>query len=41
MKLPELLIHVNMAEETLKELQDNFVDILRSIFVSYLIMFNA
>ncbi|VVA89751.1 unnamed protein product [Arabis nemorensis] len=28
-KLPELLIHVNMAEETLKELQDNFVDILR------------
>ncbi|XP_010457263.1 PREDICTED: protein MRG2-like [Camelina sativa] len=28
-KLPELLIHVNMAEETLKELQDNLADILR------------
>ncbi|KAL1196697.1 Protein MRG2 [Cardamine amara subsp. amara] len=28
-KLPELLVHVNMTEETLKELQDNFVDILR------------
>ncbi|KFK42627.1 hypothetical protein AALP_AA1G019800 [Arabis alpina] len=28
-KLPELLVHVKMAEETLKELQDNFVDILR------------
>ncbi|CAH2039088.1 unnamed protein product [Thlaspi arvense] len=28
-KLPELLVHVNMSEETLKELQDNFVDILR------------
>ncbi|KAJ0235696.1 Protein MRG2 [Hirschfeldia incana] len=28
-KLPELLIHVKMAEETLKELQDEFVDILR------------
>ena len=40
-KLPELLIHVKMAEETLKELQDEFVDILRflrnnqsSLFVS-------
>ncbi|ESQ36663.1 hypothetical protein EUTSA_v10008162mg [Eutrema salsugineum] len=40
-KLPELLVHVKMAEETLKELQDNFVDILRflrknqsSLFVS-------
>uniref|UniRef100_M4EUV6 Uncharacterized protein n=1 Tax=Brassica campestris TaxID=3711 RepID=M4EUV6_BRACM len=28
-KLPELLIRVKMAEETLKELQDEFVDILR------------
>ncbi|CAH8336823.1 unnamed protein product [Eruca vesicaria subsp. sativa] len=28
-KLPELLIRVTMAEETLKELQDEFVDILR------------
>ncbi|CAA7056171.1 unnamed protein product [Microthlaspi erraticum] len=28
-KLPGLLVHVKMAEETLKELQDNFVDILR------------
>ncbi|KAG2260578.1 hypothetical protein Bca52824_079872 [Brassica carinata] len=28
-KLPELLIRVNLAEETLKELQDEFVDILR------------
>ncbi|KAH0866709.1 hypothetical protein HID58_083920 [Brassica napus] len=40
-KLPELLIRVKMAEETLKELQDEFVDILRflrnnqsSLFVS-------
>ena len=34
MKLPELLIRVKMAEETLKELQDEFVDILRFVFSS-------
>jgi mortality factor 4-like protein 1 len=36
-KLPELLVHVNMAEETLKELQDNFVDILRFLLLVLLL----
>jgi mortality factor 4-like protein 1 len=38
-KLPELLVHVNMAEETLKELQDNFVDILRFLRKNQSVLF--